>query len=182
MENTVTHLCLSLLFIFMFWSSIPIWIKVPGGGGANKNVTDLKWMAQNSNNNDYNNNDNRSIGWHIKKKYIYMSTNQIYTKSRKEHLWGFWTDYTTVWKVSAGPSYTKPNTKEAAVWERKATTLDGNAHCIQSLKRSLATLNSYTLLLLHAVIDQDEDDRWWRYGRPFRFETTWQGRRPRLLS
>ena len=61
---------------YMFWSSVPIWIKVRGGvwgvgrglgggwWGTNKTVTDLKWMAQNSNNNDCNN-DNRSIRVHI---------------------------------------------------------------------------------------------------------------------
>ena len=29
---------------------------------------------------------------------------------------------------------------------------------------------------------EDEDDNWWHYRGPFQFETTWQGRRPRLLS
>ena len=29
--------------------------------------------------------------------------------------------------------------------------------------------------------DGDEDDKRWRSGGPFLFETTWQSRRPRLL-
>ena len=37
-------------------------------------------------------------------------------------------------------------------------------------------------LFIYAVIDDDEDDNWWCYESPFRFETTWQGRRPCLLS
>ena len=40
----------------------------------------------------------------------------------------------------------------------------------------------YFLFFIYAAIDEDEDDNWWCYGGPFRFETTWQGRRPRLLS
>ena len=37
-------------------------------------------------------------------------------------------------------------------------------------------------IFIYAVIDEDEDDNWWCYESPFRFETTWQGRRPCLLS
>ena len=35
---------------------------------------------------------------------------------------------------------------------------------------------------IYAVIDENEGDNWWYYESPFQFETTWQGRRPRLLS
>ena len=83
-------------------------------------------MAQNSNNNDCNN-DNRSIRRHIKKnmsikfilnleKNICEGYEQITKHNEKFQL--------------APPT---PNTKEAAVWERKAMTLDGDSHCIQSL-------------------------------------------------
>ena len=34
---------------------------------------------------------------------------------------------------------------------------------------------------IYAVVDENEDDNWWCYESPFRFETTWQGRSPRLL-
>ena len=80
-------------------------------------------MAQNSNNND-----NRSICRHIKKicqpiKFILnleKNTCEGYEQITKHYE-----------KFQLAPP--TPNTKEAAVWERKAMTLDGDSHCIQSL-------------------------------------------------
>ena len=40
----------------------------------------------------------------------------------------------------------------------------------------------FNFFFFNAVIGEDEDDNWWCYGGPFRFQTTCHCRRPRLRS
>ena len=58
--------------------------------------------------------------------------------------------------------------------ETKATT--------KAWHEGLEMLRLFKYILFYAVIDEDEDNNWWCYGGPFRFETAWQGRRPRLIT
>ena len=118
---------------------------------------------------------------------------------------GYWFCWVEVlWKegfllcFERGQSWAQPEVEgECKVQSRKRTN---QCHALFSdimLWWHLGPIGALTLLILYnclkffiflffisiyAVIDEDEDDKWWCYGGPFRFETTWQGRRPRLLS
>ena len=73
------------------------------------------------------------------------------------------------------------------VFFKRAVLLHSSSKSLWGLPCQIRSSNILTAETLkkkciYALSDEDEDDNWWCYGGPFWFETTWQGRRPWLLS